>query len=303
MKKPKSNTYIIMGNSPSRKVFVVINYIICTLLTITSMFPVIHILAMALSSSKAVEAGMVRVWPVEFTLYNFNYILENSKFYTSFMVSVLRVVIAVPISLLCSVLVAFPLSKEVSAFKYRNIYAWFFIITMVFNAGMIPTYMIVRNTGIYNTIWALILPGAVSIFNTLILMNFFRGLPKELEESAYIDGAGSLTILFKIYMPLSKAALATITLFIFVNNWNSWFDGLIYISKAKLYPLQTYLQTILTIPELNKMTMEEIMRMGMISRRAINAAQIVVATIPILIVYPFLQKYYAKGLVIGSVKG
>lgn len=303
MKKPKESNYIVMGNSTSRKIFMIFNYTLSTLLTIVSLFPVIHIVSMALSSSRSVEAGEVRIIPVEFTFYNFNYILQNAKFYTAFGVSVIRVLIAVPFSLLCSVLVAFPLSRETSAFKYRNLYSWFFIVTMVFNAGMIPTYMIVRNTGIYNTIWALILPGAVSVFNTLILMNFFRGLPKELEESAYMDGASPIRILFQIFIPLSKAALATVTLFIFVNNWNSWFDGLIYISNAKAYPLQTYLQTILTVPELNKMTIEEIMRMGMISRRAVNAAQIVVATLPILVVYPFLQKYYAKGLVIGSVKG
>lgn len=168
---------------------------------------------------------------------------------------------------------------------------------------MIPTYMVVKYTGLLNTIWSLILPGAVSVFNILILMNFFRDLPKEIEESALIDGAGHFTIMARLFLPLAKPALATIVLFIFVNHWNSWFDGLIYMSLQKDFPLQTYLQSILTVPDIQNMTTEQLSQLGKVSRAATNAAQIVISSVPILIIYPFLQRYYTKGLTLGSVKG
>lgn len=294
---------MIMGDSPSRKVFLVFNYIIITLMTLVSILPIWHIVAMSFSSTAPVEGGLVKLIPVEFNVANYKFIVTNSKFYTAFFNSVVRVVIAVPFSVFCTILVAYPLSKPKERFKMRTFYAWIFIVTMLFGGGIVPTYMIIKYTKIYNTVWALILPSAVAVFNMLILMNFFRDLPKELEESAFIDGAGHFTILWKIFVPLSKPALATLVLFIFVNHWNSWFDGLIYFSRQEDYPLQTYLQTILTVPDTKNMTPKELMELGKRSRRAVNAAQIVVSTLPIMVVYPFLQKYYTKGLVLGSVKG
>lgn len=301
--RKKDSIDLIMGNSPSRKIFQVFNIIIVSLLTIISILPVWHIVAMSLSAAAPVEGGLVKLIPVDFNFANYKFIVNNSKFYHAFFNSVERVVIAVPFSVICTILVAYPLSKSKERFRMRSFYSWIFIITMLFNGGIVPTFMIIKYTKIYNTIWALIIPGAVAVFNMLILMNFFRELPKEMEESAFIDGAGHFKILFKIFIPLSKPALATLVLFIFVNHWNAWFDGLIYFSRQEDYPLQTYLQTILTIPDTQNMTPQELMELGKRSKRAVNAAQIVVSTIPIMIVYPFLQKYYTKGLVLGSVKG
>ncbi len=303
MAKAKKSVDMLMGNSLSRKAFTVINYTLISLMTIVCIFPLLHILSMSFSNSAAVEGGLVKIIPVDFTLFNYNFIIRNPKFYRAFFNSVLRVVLAVPISLLCTILIAYPLSKSKEKLRMRSFYVWVFIVTMLFNGGIVPTYMIVKYTGIYNTIWSMIIPIAVQVFNMLILMNFFRDLPKEIEEAAIIDGAGHFSILFKIFLPLSKPALATLTLFIFVNHWNSWFDGLIYFSGQGKQPLQTYLQTILTIPDTFTMSPQELMIFGKMSRRAINAAQIVVSTIPIMVVYPFLQKYYSKGLVLGSVKG
>ncbi|GKX28804.1 putative ABC transporter permease protein YtcP [Vallitalea longa] len=300
--KEKSNNDVLMGNSVSRKVFVTINTIFLILVTFITILPIIHIISLSFSSTQAAEGGLVGLLPVQFSLKAYTSILGKTSFYRSLVVSIKRVIIGVPFSLLCTILVAYPLSKDKKSFPARKIYVWFFIITMLFNGGIIPTYIIVKSTGIMNKLWALILPSAVSVFNILILMNFFRELPKELEEAALIDGAGHISILTRIFLPLAKPALATLVLFIFVFHWNSWFDGLMYINKIERIPLQTYLQQILTMPDTRFMTADQLQELGNASRRTSNAAQIIISTIPILIIYPFLQKYYTKGLVLGSVK-
>jgi len=303
----KSKTKKVKGTairvSKSRAVFNVGNGVLMCLMVLSSLLPLWYIISLSFSSSSAVDAGLVRLAPVDFTLHSYKFILQNKAFYTAFGTSVKRVLLGVPLNILCSVLVAYPLSKAKEAFRGRQIYVWFFIITMMFSGGLIPTFMIVKYTNIMNTIWALVLPGALNIFNTLILLNFFKELPKEIEESAIMDGAGHVTILFRIFMPLAKPALATLVLFCFVSHWNSWFDGLMYINDSAKYPLQTYLQGILTTPDLNTMTNEQLILWAKTSRKATNAAQIVITTLPILIVYPFLQKYYTKGLTLGGVKG
>lgn len=286
----------------SRKVFCVINYTLLTLVTVVGIMPIIHILAISFSTAQAVESGLVSMLPVQFTTAAYGHILGNPNFYRAFGVSVVRVLIGVPVNLILTILVAYPLSKSDADFGGRKFFVWFFIVTMLFNGGLIPTYIVVKSTGLINTIWALIIPSAVSVFNILILMNFFRQLPKALEEAALIDGASQMRVLVNIILPLAKPALATITLFVFVFHWNTWFDGLMYINTPDKVPLQTYLQSILTIPDTKFLTTEQLEALGKMSRRTSNASQIVVSTVPILIVYPFLQKYYTKGLVLGSVK-
>ncbi|MBS7032348.1 MAG: carbohydrate ABC transporter permease [Clostridium sp.] len=292
-----------MGSSRKRRAFEVFNYLLLTFMGVISLLPVWHILMKSFSAPESVEAGLVKLLPVNFSTFSYEFILQKKEFYTAFFVSVKRVLLGVPLQLLCTILAAYPLSKEDSQLYGRRWYVTLFIITMVFSGGMIPTYMVVKYTGLLNTIWSLILPGAVSVFNILILMNFFRDLPKEIEESALIDGAGHFTIMARLFLPLAKPALATIVLFIFVNHWNSWFDGLIYMSLQKDFPLQTYLQSILTVPDIQNMTTEQLSQLGKVSRAATNAAQIVISSVPILIIYPFLQRYYTKGLTLGSVKG
>lgn len=286
----------------SRKVFCVFNYTLLTLVTVVGIMPIIHILAISFSTAQAVESGLVSMLPVQFTTAAYGHILGNPNFYRAFGVSVVRVLIGVPVNLILTILVAYPLSKSDADFGGRKFFVWFFIVTMLFNGGLIPTYIVVKSTGLINTIWALIIPSAVSVFNILILMNFFRQLPKALEEAALIDGASQMRVLVNIILPLAKPALATITLFVFVFHWNTWFDGLMYINTPDKVPLQTYLQSILTIPDTKFLTTEQLEALGKMSRRTSNASQIVVSTVPILIVYPFLQKYYTKGLVLGSVK-
>ena len=301
--RQKSTDEILMGSSKARKIFNVCNYGLMIVMIIMALVPLWYIVCLSFSSSTAVDAGKVSLWPVDFTLYAYKFILQSKEFYMSFFVTVARVLVGVPINLLLIVLIAYPLSKTDHQFPARKFYVWFFVVTMFFSGGLIPTFMVVKYTHLMDSIWALVLPGAVNVFNMLILLNFFRELPKELEESALIDGAGHMKILFKIFIPLAKPALATLLLFCFVNHWNSWFDGLMYINDTAKYPLQTYLQGILTVPDLTSMTNDQLAMWASTSRKAANAAQIVITTLPVMIVYPFLQKYYTKGLTLGSVKG
>lgn len=219
------------------------------------------------------------------------------------LVSVERVVLGGSINLVLTILVSYPLSKETKDFRSRTFYAWFFFITMLFSGGLIPWYMTIKQLRLTDTIWALVLPGAVPVFSVIILLNFFREVPKELSEAAFIDGAGQWTTLWKIYVPVSTPALATILLFALVGHWNSWFDGLILMNNPKHYPLQSYIQTIVVARDFTSMTKEQISELATISDRTIKAAQIFLGSLPIMLVYPFLQKYFVKGIVLGSVKG
>jgi putative aldouronate transport system permease protein len=270
-------------------------------LGILCLLPVINIIAFSLSSSAAANSGQVTFWPIDFSLDAYTYIMDEPRFGNSFLVSLRRVSLGLVISCLLTLLTAYPLSKESIRFRPRTYYVWFYVTTILFSGGLIPTYMVVRSYGLLDSIWALVLPGALQVFNITLMLNFFRGLPKELDESAFVDGAGHWTILFRIYLPLSLPSLATIALFTMVGHWNAWFDGLIYMNRSDNYPLQTYLQTIVTNPDMSRvMNFAELKN---ISTRTVKTAQIIVAMLPIVVVYPFLQRYFVKGIVLGSVKG
>ncbi len=266
-------------------------------------FPVIHLLAVSLSSSAPVMAGQVTILPVDFTFNSYDFVMKTPNFINSFLVSVKRELLGIPISLCMTVLVAFPLSREPRAFRARKVFVVFFLITMLFSGGLIPMFMVVSGLKLTNTMWALVLPGAVQIFNAILLMNFFRELPKELEEAAFMDGAGQFTSLTRIYLPLSKPVIATITLFVFVSHWNAWFDGLIYMKSQDKYPLQSLLQTLVVSVDTKLFTEHTLSQLKYINNRTARAAEIFVSMIPILCVYPFLQKYFTTGIVLGSVKG
>ncbi|WP_127583268.1 carbohydrate ABC transporter permease [Paenibacillus koleovorans] len=286
----------------SRKAFLAANYLLLGLLSALCIVPFVHILAISFSSASAATGGLVKLWPVDFTTAAYEFVLGQEEFIRAFGISVKRVLLGTAVNMILTILVAYPLSKEVRQFRWRTHYAWFFVLTMLFSGGLIPLYMTVRSLHLLDSIWALILPAAVPVYNVVLLLNFFRGLPKELEESAKIDGAGPFRIMWKIFVPLSMPALATLTLFCTVGHWNAWFDGLIYMNQPKNYPLQSFLQTVVIARDSSFLTDEEIALLMLISDRTKNAAQIFVATFPILLVYPFLQKYFIKGIVLGSVK-
>ncbi|MFD0710466.1 carbohydrate ABC transporter permease [Paenibacillus sp. GCM10027626] len=289
--------------SPSRKLFVVFNYIFLSGISLLCLLPIVHILAVSLSSSSAAAGGFVKLWPVDFTISSYKFVLSKPEFLRSIGITLERVILGVSVNMLLTVLSAYPLAKETSAFRFRSVYAWFFIFTILFNGGLIPWYMTIHAYGLLNSIWALILPGAVPVFNVVLLLNFFRGLPKELHEAANIDGAGEWTILWKIFVPLSLPGLATIALFATVSHWNTWFDGLILMNAPERYPLQSYLYTVVINRELMLTIGSDLGALAEVNERTSKAAQIFVGSLPILLVYPFLQKYFMKGIVLGSVKG
>lgn len=287
-----------------RKNFIIINNIFLVILAILCVLPFWHVLSVSLSSSSAAAAGEVYLWPVGFTTKPYEFVLQKAEFIVAFGISVKRVILGSAINMLLTVLTAYPLSKEVSRFRARTVYAWIFAFTMFFGGGLIPTYMVVNKTGLIDSIWSLIIPGAVQVWNVILLLNFFRSVPKELEEAVSIDGASQWQTLWKIYIPISMPALATILLFTAVGHWNSWFDGLIYMNKTLNYPLQSYLQTLVVKMDTTKfLRAEDIERIKNISERTVKSAQIFLGALPILIVYPLLQRYFVKGIVIGSVKG
>lgn len=284
-------------------VFTIINVSFLILSALLCIIPLMHILAVSFSSSSAAAAGKVILWPVDFSLYSYAYVAKRAAFWQSMLVSVERIALGGFINLFLTILCAYPLSKESSEFRFRTFYAWTFFITMLFSGGLIPWYIVIKQAGLIDSIWALVLPGAVPVFSVILMLNFFREVPKELSEAAFIDGAGHWTTLWRIFVPVSTPALATIALFSLVGHWNSWFDGLILMNKPDNYPLQSYIQTIVVQRSYSMLSRQEISELATVSDRTLRSSQIFLGSLPILLVYPFLQKYFVKGIVLGSVKG
>lgn len=276
-------------------------WIAILLLTAACLFPLINMVAISFSNKSAAAGNLVGLLPVDFTFASYKTLVQEGQFWRSFGISVLRVVLGTALNLILVVLIAYPLSKSKREFRSRNIYMNLMIFAMLFSGGMIPIFITVKNLHLLDTIWSLILPGAVPIFNVILLMNFFKSVPKSLEEAAELEGCNKWQILFKIYIPISLPALATIALFSIVGHWNDFFSGLLYINKAANYPLQTYIQQ-LTVDITKVTNPAQLQSLADISNKTLNSAKIVVSTIPLLIIYPFLQKYFVTGMVMGSVK-
>lgn len=296
---------MVENRSFHSKIRVTIIYAIVLLLGLGCLLPLLNIVAISFSGSAAVSANRVGVLPVDFTMTAYNKILSDGQFWRSFMISVIRVVLALALNLAVTIPMAYAMTKSKKEFRARNIYMNLLIFAMLFNGGMIPTYILVKNLGLLDSIWALILPGALPIFNVIMLMNFFLGIPKSLEEAALIDGASPFQVLLKIMVPCAKPSIATVSLFSIVGSWNDFFSGLIYMRKAENFPIMTYIQSLnVDIQELLKSgassaTLENVTEL---SNKNLNAAKIVVAVIPLLMIYPILQKYLITGMVMGSVK-
>ena len=292
---------MIQDKSFFSRVFDGFNVVFLLLFALLCLAPMVHILAVSLSGRAPATAGFVSFFPIDFTLENYDEVMGSRTFLRSLMVSVTRVLTGVPLNMALIILTAYPLSKAPRVFKGRTIFIWFFVFAMLFDGGLIPTFLVVRSLGLLNSLGALILPNALPIFSMILMMNFFRAVPKELEESALIDGASHWRVLWHIYIPLSLPAIATLTLLSAVNHWNAWFDGLIYMTDAANYPMQTFLRTIVVELDLTNVGIDP-RDLQRLSDRAIRGAQIVVATVPILLVYPFLQRYFISGIRLGAIK-
>lgn len=279
--------------------------LILVLLGLITLTPIVHLAAMSLSAAPAVAANRVGLWPVNFTLDAYQMILMEGKIAPAFWVSVQRTLLGTLANMAITILTAYPLSFDSSELKGRSAFMWFLLFPMLFSGGLIPTYILLRDLGLLDNFWVMILPGLLPIYNVVMMMNFFRSLPRELREAALMDGAGYLTILVRVVLPVSAASLATISLFCIVGHWNAWFDAMIYISDYGRWPLQTVLRNIINQQE----NLEKIIASGEFERairysnKTLSSAQIFVATVPILAIYPLLQRYFVTGLTVGSVKG
>ena len=265
--------------------FLVIAALLCV-------YPMWYTLAVSFSSKAAVSAGKVWLLPSGFNLGSYKKLLADNQFFRSFLVSVERVAVGCSLNMLLMALTAYPLCLPREKFPWGKAYIWFFVANMLFSGGMIPAYIVVRNYHLLNSFWSMIL-----------LVNFFRNVPYELNEAATIDGAGPLQILFRIYVPVSLPSLACLLLFAFVGHWNSYFDGLLYINDLAKQPLQTYIYQISAVLDPQNMTPEQLREASKLSDLTLNSAKVVIAMIPIMALYPFLQKYFVTGMTLGSVKG
>ena len=292
-----------MPVSKGEKIFNVINSIFLVAVALFCLAPMVYMLAVSLSDNAQVVAGNVTFWPKKFTTATYEYLLGYQAFWKSMGISVVRTALSLVFTLTLTVLSAYPLSKSPKKFYGRSIFAWYFFIPMLINGGLIPTYMIISRLGLIGSLWALILPSAVTVFYVMLLLNFFRGLPEELEEAALLDGAGQWTILFRVFLPLAPPALATIAVYCSLAQWNEWFNGIIYMKTPSQYPLMSYLQATVLNVDMESLSAEEQQKMASIGSDTYQAAQLFIAALPMLCIYPFMQKYFTKGLVMGSVKG
>lgn len=296
---------MVEGKSLKKRLFDIFNICFLLSITLTCILPFVHLLAISLSSNAAAISGEVLFIPKGFSLRAYAFLAGKSDFLKAFWISIKREVLGTSISMLVVILTAYPLSKEKKQFRYRTVYTWFFAFTMFFNGGLIPLFITVRNLHLLNTIWALVIPCALNIWNVVLMLNFFRTVPKELEESALLDGASHWVVLYKIYIPVSLPGIATLLLFTIVFHWNSWFDGIIYMNSPKNYPLQSYIYVMINSIKMlmtKKVSKAELELLRSLSDKTLRTAQIFLAMVPIMLVYPILQKYFIKGITLGSVK-
>lgn len=290
--------------STGDKAFNIVNYAIMVLLAIVTLYPFLNVLAISLNNSLDTVKGGITIFPREFTLANYKAIFENESIAISMVISVLRTVAGTVAGIFSTAMVAFVISRK--DFFARKFVTVLFVITMYVSGGLIPEYMLIRHLGLHGNFMVYILPGLISVFNVIVLRSFIDGLPFELQEAAKLDGANDLTIFFKIILPLCVPVIATLSLFIAVGQWNSWFDTYLYCNSNKyLTTLQYELQKILLSSQASGQNIyggSDIQARIRITPESIRMAMTVVATVPILLVYPFVQRYFISGLTLGSVK-
>lgn len=280
-------------------VFTVLNYAFFTLVALLCLLPYLHIIAKSFSSNTAVVSGKVAFWPVDFGLEVYKYVFQDSLFWSAFGNSVFVTVVGTLLSMVVTVFAAYPLSKP--DFRGRRVILLLYVFSMLFYGGTVPIYVFMQSLGLLNTLWAIIVPFIISQYNMFVMKTFFEGLPAAIEESARIDGAGHMRILFSIVLPLSLPSLATIGLFYAVGYWNNYYHAMLFITRPEVKPMQLYLyELISTATRVSELDPEMAMS---VSSAGVQAGSILVGTLPILLLYPFAQKYFISGLTIGSVKG
>lgn len=286
----------------STRLFTWLNAALLCLLAALCLLPMLHILAVSFSDRAASVGGFVTLWPINVTVSSYQKVLAAGSFVSGLRMSLLRTVLGTALMVGVTVLTAYPLSRPARQLRGRSVIVWLMLFAMVFNGGLIPFYLVVRNLGLLDTVWALVLPFALPIWNVIILINFFRETPPELEDAAVMDGASHWQLLWQVYLPLSVPALATITLFSAVYHWNEFFFGMIFMTSSEHYPLQSFLRQVVILQDMSQLVRDP-SQFSQFSDRSLRAATIFVTTIPILVVYPFVQRYFVAGVKLGAVKG
>jgi putative aldouronate transport system permease protein len=297
----------MIGNireSADDRLFTIVNYIILSIFTITIFYPLVYIVSASFSSSTAVISGKVWLYPVEPTLAGYEAVFKHRLIMSSFLNSVFYTIVGTVINVLFTLLAAYPLSRK--DFMPRNAVMALFVFTMMFSGGLIPSYLVVKELGMIDTRWSLLIPGALAVWNMIITRTYFQTtLPDELLEAAQMDGCSDITFVRKIVIPLSGPIIAVISLFYAVGHWNQYFNALLYLKHQELYPIQLVLRDILVQNEVDASMITDVAdqaaRDGL--RELLKFSLIVVSTLPVLIIYPFIQRHFVKGMMIGSLKG
>jgi len=290
---------MVRRDSISRKAFIYSNYIFLSLLASCMLLPFLNVIAQSFSSAGAIAKGDVLFWPVEFTTAYYRYVFADASIWRAFSVSIYITVLGTFINLAATASLAYPLSRN--EYVGRKGVLLFVLMTMIFSAPLIPQFILMRELKLVNTLWALMLPTAISAFNLIVLRSFFAQIPGELIDSSRIDGCSETRTLWSIVLPLSKPALATVGIFYSVTNWNKYMDALYYINDRKKYPLQVKLRELLINDDLVD-TGNMVFDVTSQSVQGVQMAVILVATVPIISIYPFLQRYFIQGMLIGSIK-
>ncbi|MGX7100178.1 sugar ABC transporter permease [Globicatella sp. HMSC072A10] len=289
-----------MKESKQYKIFKYFNNILLLLIVFLTLYPVLNIVAKSFSSEGYINSGQVGIFPKGFNLTTYKLIISDKWFWLNYKNTVVYTVVGTFISLVLTTLLAYGLSKP--NLRFRGILIGIAVFTMFFGGGLVPNYVLIRELGLMNTMWAVVLPGAISIYNMLIMKSFFEGIPKELEEAASIDGLGQFRILWNIILPLSKPIIATMVLFYAVSYWNSWFSAFLYFDKKELFPVTLYLRNLIKgatgAMDAGASNADSLSQIN----ANIKSVTMVLTILPIVTIYPFVQKYFVSGIMLGSVK-
>jgi multiple sugar transport system permease protein/putative aldouronate transport system permease protein len=293
---------MLYKKSPGEKAFAACNILLLGILTFSCIYPLWYALCLSVSDKAAANSGLVTFYPINLTLQSYKEIMKDAMFFNSFWISIQRTVLGTVVTLGALILMAYPLAKSKGEFKPRGIIMWVVIFCMLFNGGTIPWYIAIRNYRLIDSIWALVLGGSLPVFNLILMVNFFRSIPRDLEEAAVVDGAGPWRILLAVVVPCSVPVIATIVLFTGVYHWNEFFQGLVLTTGERHYPLQTYIQQLVVNIQAATLTKDQIENLFRLSNKSLNAAKVFIAMIPMLVIYPFIQRYFISGIMLGAVK-
>lgn len=281
------------------RIFYVADAVFMIILCAIIIVPLLHVLAGSFSDgTKYMTHSGLLLWPIDFTLDAYKQVVNNKNIWSGYTNTLFIVVVGTSLNLIFSIVAAFVLSRK--DYLLKRAFNLMVVFSMYFSGGMIPFFLVVKGVGLYNSIWSLIIPSLISVFNLVIIRTAMVGVPESLEESAQLDGAGLLTVLFRILVPLIKPTIAVIALYYAVSHWNSWFNAMLFIKKRSMYPLQLILREIIIQNDLSATSSGD---EAFFMSETIQFATIVVATVPVLCIYPFIQKYFVKGVMVGAVKG